>query len=278
MVPFENSTNGPVVFTLDLFADRAHTYTDISVCGEAYLDVHHYLLGSEATKIYDSPGPSGTSTPTLQVPNPLLPRTQPLKNIGQIKRIYSHPQAFGQCEIFLSAYLKGVERIDVSSTSKAAELVKDDKTGTSAAIASQIASEIHNLDVLAKGIEDRDDNTTRFFVVRNLSSSEDKETAQPSRSSQAAWKSLVSFTVDHRSPGALADVLDCFRRYRLNLTSINSRPSRVVPFQYIFFVEFEGSKSNDACKAVEGALESLGKVAQTWRLLGSWEVKLRPSN
>jgi prephenate dehydratase len=85
----------------------------------------------------------------------------------------------------------------------------------------------------------------------------------------------VSFTVDHRSPGALADVLDCFKRYKLNLTSINSRPSRIIPFQYIFFVEFEGSKLDDLEGTVNEALRSLDKVAKSWRWLGSWEDKLR---
>ena len=89
-----------------------------------------------------------------------------MSSLDKIQRIYSHPQAFGQCELFLGAYLKGIERIDVTSTSKAAELVKADTTGTSAAIASEAASVVHKLDMLASGIEDTTDNTTRFFVLR----------------------------------------------------------------------------------------------------------------
>jgi prephenate dehydratase len=277
VVPFENSTNGSVVFTLDLFADRANQFPDVSVCGEAYLDVHHYLLGNhdiEAT-LTESAEISRSSTPTPQVPDPQKPRTQPLLSLKHIERIYSHPQAFGQCEIFLSAYLKGIERIDVSSTSKAAELVKADTTGTSAAIASKVAAKVHGLTVLAKGIEDREDNTTRFFVLRKGLGTLQNDEASQIQKGRPATKSLVSFTVDHRSPGALADVLHCFKQYKLNLTSINSRPSRIIPFQYIFFVEFEGSKLDDPDGTVNEALKRVEKVAKSFRWLGSWEDKLR---
>ena len=194
----------------------------------------------------------------------------PLSDLKHVKRIFSHPQAFGQCDNFLNAYLKGIERIDVSSTSKATEMVAQDETGTSAAIASSIAAEIHEVDVLAKGIEDKEDNKTRFFVIcKGLTQSN-----RPPMTPGASAKSLVSFSVDYKSPGALADVLDCFRKYKLNLTSINSRPSKAAPFQYIFFLEFEGSKLDDPHGVVEDALECVAKVAKSSRWWGSWEDKL----
>lgn len=273
VVPFENSTNGAVIFTLELLADRLAQYPDILVCGEAYLDVSHFLLGHKACpdNPTDSPEMSGTSTgtctPTSSTPNPLKPRTKPLSSIKHVKRIYTHPQAFGQCEIFLQWYLKGVERIDVSSTSRAAEMVKEDTSRESAAIASSLAAEIHGLDVLARRIEDREDNTTRFFILRKGIDEKLKETRNPT-------KSLVSFTVNHRSPGALADVLECFRKAGLNLTSINSRPTKLVPFQYIFFVEFEGSRLRDPDGRVERALGGLKEHTQSWRWLGSWNDRL----
>jgi prephenate dehydratase len=190
-----------------------------------------------------------------------------LYKLSHVKRIYSHPQAFGQCDIFLSAYLKGVERIDVSSTSRAAEMAKEDTTGSSAAIASSLAAEIHELDTLARGIEDREDNTTRFFILRKGVDENATKTHNPT-------KSLISFMVNHRSPGALADALECFRRAKLNLTSINSRPTKVVPFQYIFFVEFEGSRLNDPDGRVEKALSDLTEHTQGWKWWGSWDDKL----
>jgi prephenate dehydratase len=210
---------------------------------------------------------TGTATPTSSTPSPMKPRTKPLHSIKHIKRIYTHPQAFGQCENFLQSYLKGVERIDVSSTSRAAEMVKEDTSRESAAIASILAAEIQGLDILARGIEDREDNTTRFFIIRKGVDEKAKETRNPT-------KSLISFTVNHRSPGALADVLDSFRKAKLNLTSINSRPTKVVPFQYIFFVEFEGSRLRDPDGRVEEALRGLEEHTQSWRWLGSWDDKL----
>jgi prephenate dehydratase len=267
VVPFENSTNGAVVFTLELLADRHNRYPDVTVCGEAYLDVSHCLLGRKcAMSTTDSPVMSGACTPTMSTPAPLKPRTSPLHSVKHVKRILSHPQAFGQCETFLGAYLKGVERIDVSSTSRAAEMVKEDTTSTSAAIASKLAAEIHDIDILAQGIEDREDNTTRFFVLR--------KGTDVSACKSSKTKTLISFTIDHRTPGALASVLQCFQIAALNLTSINSRPTKVVPFQYIFFVEFEGSKLNDPTGRVNKALGALGQYVQHWRWLGSWDDKL----
>jgi len=271
-VPFENSTNGAVIPTLELLADRSSLYRDIFVYEESYLDVRHYLLGHKAaqTSISTSPGLSGTSTPTPSSPAPPKPRSKPLSSLDHIKRIHTHPQAYGQCEIFLGTYLKGIERREESSTSRSAEIVKKDPTKESAAIASSLAAEVHGLDILAERIEDREDNTTRFLILRKGIPKYEtpKETDPPS-------KSMISFTVDHSKPGALADVLECFRHYKLNLTSINSRPTNIVRFQYIFFVEFEGCRLRDWEGRVEGALSALEKYTQSWRWLGSWEDKLR---
>jgi len=268
VVPYENSTNGAVIFTLDLLADRHSRFPDITISGEAYLDVSHYLLGHKPPhSTTDSPMRSGACTPTTTVPAPIKPRTQPLYDLKHIQRIYTHPQAWGQCEIFLGAYLKGIERIDVSSTSRAAEMVKEDPTGTSAAIASVIAAEIQGLDILAKSIEDRQDNTTRFMILR-------KGIDPTASGSVVKTKSLITFTVDHQRPGALSSVLDCFQVRGINLTNFNSRPTRVIPFQYIFFVEFEGSKLNAEGGNVNDALAALDRFVLSWRWLGSWEDKL----
>jgi len=269
VVPFENSTNGAVVTTFEILADRHNRYADISVCGEAYINVHHCLLGrKDPNPPFESPITSGACTPTISEPAPEKPKTTPLHSLKHIKRLLSHPQAFGQCEAFLSTYLKGVERIDVSSTSRAAELVKEDSSGTSAAIASSLAAEIHDLATLAEGIEDREDNKTRFFIIK-------KGVDQEAGSTEKA-KTLISFTVDHNKPGALASALMCFGRFGINCTSINSRPTRVVPFQYIFFVEFEGSKYHDRSSRVKMTMEALGAYVDSWRWLGSWDNKLHP--
>lgn len=273
VVPFENSTNGSVVFTLDNLADRANRYRDITVDGETYVDVHHCLVGHKNPSpiLEETAEGSGTCTPTATDPSPSRPRSRPLGNLKHIQRLYSHPQAFGQCTAFISTYLKGVEIFEVSSTSKAAEIVSKDTTGTWAAISSELAAELHGLDYLGKSIEDRADNTTRFLIIgTNPTIPNDWDLVRQSIAKSGS-KSLVSFTVPHTSPGALADVLSCFRAFDLNMTSINSRPSLVQPFQYIFFVEFEGHKHDDPDGRVKGALDKISRVAESWRWLGSWK-------
>lgn len=310
VVPFENSTYGCVIPTLDSFADRVDAFPDLSVCGEIYLDVHHCLVGHRpppAVSLASSLAPaddgaaavgtplsaegSGACTPTAADPNPLRPRARPLHGLRHVRRVLSHQQAFGQCVAFLSTYLRGVEQIEVSSTSRAADEARLDETGTCAAISSEVAARMNGLEVLARNIEDREDNTTRFFILRKgiegqvpvfgpsshakAAAGTAGSNANADASPQPRHKSLVSFTVPHRTPGALADVLDGFRRFRLNLTSINSRPSLRGPFQYLFFVEFEGHRLDDPEGRVKGALEEVARAAQNWRWLGSWENQRR---
>jgi prephenate dehydratase len=331
VVPFENSTNGSVVFTLDYFADRSNVYADLNVCREIYLDVHHCLLGHIAPPSMTS---SSSSPPPLSSsPSPLTTNT-PLHSISHVRRVYSHPQAFGQCTAFLGAWLRGIETVDVSSTSRAAQLALEDRSGESAAISSAAAAALLGIDVLARNIEDRSDNTTRFFVLRRgVSSStadaesattttttatmsspvsahknsetgevaeetkrkkhdEDKGVSKTEKKGDEAddddddahllssTKSLLSFTVPHRSPGALTDVLSCFRRGGLNLTSINSRPSLSgnAAFEYIFFVEFEGHRFWDPQGRVARVLDDVAAVARTSRWLGSWENMRKDRN
>ncbi|KAI0460469.1 Prephenate dehydratase-domain-containing protein [Xylaria acuta] len=340
VVPFENSTNGSVVFTLDHFADRSNVYKDLNVCREIYLDVHHCLLGHIAPPSSSStadassstlrsnstltPNPkepeaereaSGQRTPTAEQPHLQAARSRPLHPITHVRRVYSHPQAFGQCTAFLGSWLRGVETVDVSSTSRAAELALADTSGESAAVSSAVAAQLLGLDVLAQNIEDREDNTTRFFVLRRGVDGAPKEDegaatkpptptptlSTPSRIEEekegvteeekekednhdddddddahllSSTKSLLSFTVPHRSPGALADVLSCFHRGGLNLTSISSRPSLAgaAAFEYIFFVEFEGHRFRDPQGRVARVLGDVAAVARTSRWLGSWET------
>ena len=300
VVPFENSSNGSVVFTLDLFAGGR--YSDVLVSGEIYLPVHHCLLGrvgktaTTTTSATTSPSQSkgnsdlplrnnpyggdrsGAVTPTQTTPSPRPPRAKPLHDITHIKKLYSHPQAWGQCNLFLSTYLKQAERQDVSSTSKAAELVAQDSSSGGkgvAAISSKIAAEVNGLTVLAEGIEDVEGNSTRFFVLRRGGQQDGLTVPNESEGDgvDGRWKSLVSFTLNHGAPGSLADCLEVFRKGGLNLTSINTRPSGEAAWHYIFFVEFMGRKLGEG-GAVNEALEMLTEVASSWRWLGSWESAL----
>ncbi|KAF2811192.1 prephenate dehydratase [Mytilinidion resinicola] len=291
VVPFENSTNGSVVFTLDLFADLQHQHPDILVCGEVYVPVRHCLVGhiptpprtaststSTSTSTASQGDDSGAQTPTRSAPNPLKPRATPLADLSRVQKLYSHPQAWGQCNAFLSTYLKGVERLDVSSTSRAAELVAADASGASAAVSSEIAAQIHGLDYLARGIQDAEDNETRFFILRRAAERDGADGAQGGDGGgdeeTEKWKTLIAFTVDHEDPGALAKALEVFKTYGLNLTSINARPSGIVAWNYVFFVEIKGRRLEGGEGVVNRALRDLGRAARGWRWLGSWESKL----
>lgn len=260
VVPFENSSNGSVIQTLDLLIDRENRYPDIRVCDEHYFTVHHCLLLST----------DGES------------RNLALKEkLRTIEKIYTHPQVWGQCEAFLTRYFKGVERQDVSSTSKAAQMVREESTGRTAAIASRLAGHANNLHVASQNIEDRADNTTRFFILkkfssekgsRNSDSSVTEETKNKTRKGPAKWKSLILFTIDHAVPGALADALNVFKQNKLNLTSIDTRPSRQMPWHYVFFVECQESRFVDIDdQNILSAISSLQKLTQGCKHLGSWK-------
>ncbi|KAJ5081389.1 hypothetical protein NUU61_009653 [Penicillium alfredii] len=260
VIPFENSTNGSVVQTLDLLADRNGMYNDVKVCGEYYLTVHHCLLVRKGSF------PSGWAGYD-----------------GSITKLYTHPQAWGQCDTFLSRHFKGVERQDVSSTSKAAEIVAKEPSEPCGAIASRFAAEHHGVDVLHENIEDRADNTTRFLILRNVLS---ENTAQlvfeqphppiPQAQSILATthKTLISFTIDHSSTGALANALLIFKAHGLNLTSINTRPSLKRAWQYIFFVECGRAPSDENKDAVVKAIRDLREVTEACRDLGTWKDQL----
>lgn len=263
MIPCENSTNGSVVQTLDLLSDRNNQYKDVKVCGEYYLTVHHCLL------VHKGSYPSGWTGYD-----------------GSITKLYTHPQAWGQCEAVLSQYFKGVERQDVSSTSKAAEIISKEPTEKSAAIASRFAAEYHSVDVLKENIEDRADNTTRFLILKNVLSNRttgnclgqpNAFTLQEQPAHDATRKTLITFSIDHASPGALANALLIFKEHGLNLTSINTRPSLKRAWQYIFLVECSRVPSDENKDAVAKALHDLQHVTEHCRDLGTWEDQLGSS-
>lgn len=278
IVPFENSTNGSVLATLDLLIDREKKFGDVLVCAEAYLPIHHCLLGH-------AKGAPHVQSPSLETTMHGTSSSQtrsncPLSDLSHITRILSHSQAFGQCDAFLSTYLKGVECQEVSSTSKAAELAAADASGKSAAISSSLAASIYGLDILANGIQDRDDNITRFFILHKGSTLHDQVGFQKSGANGAQrvkWKSMVAFRVEHLASGALAEALLSFKSFDLNLTSIDSRPSRIRPWHYIFLIEFEGKRELDGTGLVNQALEQLSKSTGGWRWLGSWINQIEPS-
>jgi chorismate mutase/prephenate dehydratase len=151
--------------------------------------------------------------------------------LERIEKIYSKPEVFAQCRNWLSATFKEAKTIPVASTAKAAQMAAAESGA--AAIGSRVAAEVYDLKVICENIEDIANNITRFFVVA-------KEDAKPTDDDKTA----VLFSTAHKA-GALADVLDIFKAHGINLTNIESRPSRKREWEYYFFVDFVGHRTNE---------------------------------
>ena len=278
VVPFENSSNGSVLYTLDCLIDRDDDFPDVTVCGETYMHVRHCLLGCAAPKSNSknldslSPVSSGHATPTRSEPEPKKPRSQPLVDVQHVTDIYSHPQAFGQSQRFLTTYVKVARHLETSSTSRAAEIAAETCLPSTAAIASKLAGEINGLTLLADDIQDQEDNITRFLILRR--NGETQHQAPKDRIQVEDFKALFVFTVEHKSPGALADALQVFAREELNLNNFNSRPSRLRPWHYVFLVECQSTSNQSSVELqVARTLKGLEPITEARKCLGYWQEK-----
>lgn len=217
VVPIENSIEGVVNHTLDMLNDSR-----LMICGEVELRIHHHLLSKD-------------------------------ENLEDITRVYSHQQALAQCRAWLDTHLIKVERIAVSSNAKAARMAGTEKHV--AAIASEAAGELYELNSLANNIEDEPDNTTRFLVIgKTLCSSSGND------------KTSLIFSAPNK-PGALHKMLGCFADNGISLTRIESRPSRREMWDYVFFADIEGHAEDESVKK---ALSELEECAAMVKLLGSY--------
>ncbi len=217
VVPVENSTEGVVTHTLDRFMA-----SPLKICGEVVLRIHHQLLSRAGS-------------------------------LEAVRRVYAHQQALAQCREWLGAHLVGVERVSVSSNAEAARLAAEDPEA--AAIASEAAAEIYELEILAANIEDEPDNTTRFLVIG-------ARDAGPT----GADKTSLLLSTQNR-PGALYRLLAPLERHGVSMTRIESRPSRRAPWDYVFFLDLEGHREDPP---VAEALEALRGEAAMLRVLGSY--------
>jgi len=158
--------------------------------------------------------------------------------------------------------LKGVERINVSSTSRAAELAAEDEAAV--AIGSAINVDfIQGIEVLHQNIEDVAGNTTRFLVIT-------KDPVEFDDASPRRDKYFLAFNVEDDQPGALSNVLNVFKKFNLNLTSLHSRPSLIHAWTYTFLVEFQGE---GGAKVTKQALEEMEKFCVKFKVLGRYESK-----
>ncbi|KAL8771289.1 MAG: hypothetical protein Q9209_003194 [Squamulea sp. 1 TL-2023] len=276
VVPFENSTYGTVTCTLDLLVDRESKSPDLLVCGELYLPVHHCLIGHPSKRRSANLSQEHAWDDDDQMQANCNPgrSSKMMKSLQHISIVYSHPAAFGQCELFLSLYLKGVKQQEVSSTSRAAEIVREEgPSSRSAAISSSLAADVHGLKLLAESVQDKDDNSTRFFVLKNGKSNPSglaPSPSPPSETNEDRWKTLISFTLPQHPSGTLVDSLQVFKNHGLNLTGINSRPSLEHPWHYIFLIEVQGKREGSDGSAMNQAVKELETQTKEWKWLGSW--------
>lgn len=217
VVPVENSTEGVINHTLDMFID-----SDNKIVSEIFLEVSHCLLSKE-------------------------------KSLRTVRKIYSHLQPIAQTRMWIEKNLKSAQVVETVSTAVAARKAAAEK-GT-AAIASSFAGEMYGLNILARNIEDCRNNFTRFLVIG-------KHDSQPSGSD----KTSIMFSVKDRI-GVLHDALLPFKKYGINLTKIESRPTKKRAWEYIFFVDLKGHKDQ---KDVKSAIRQLSKSCMSLKILGSY--------
>ncbi|MEH6576478.1 MAG: prephenate dehydratase [Amphritea sp.] len=221
VVPIENSTEGMVNHTLDLFKRF-----NLQICGEVELRIHHHLLRSGGA------------------------------DITGITRIYSHQQSLAQCRSWLDSNFPSVERIAVSSNAEAARLAAEEGANV-AAIASDMAAELYQLNVVTRNIEDQPDNTTRFLIIGDQ---------KVDKSGQDKTSILVSA---RNKPGALYELLEHFHSHKISLTRIETRPGGQGAWNYMFYIDFEGHFSDDN---VQRVLQELESESVELKLLGSYPV------
>jgi len=219
MVPVENSTEGAIGRTLDLLLD-----SNLNICGEVLLQVHHCLLSNE-------------------------------NELALIRKVYSHPQSFGQCQGWLNAHLPHAERITASSNADAARLAADESFA--AAVAGAQAAANFKLKVLAQNIEDDARNATRFLVIG-------KQNVAPS----GRDKTSLVMSAPNR-PGAVHDLLLPLAQHGVSMSKLESRPSRTGLWEYVFYVDIEGHQSDPE---VAAALAQLKQIAAFVKVLGSYPV------
>lgn len=178
-----------------------------------------------------------------------------MHDLKDIKRIYSHPQSLAQCRSWLSSELQDVEIIPTASNAVGASRAL--KEEGAAAIAGDIAARVYSLNIICSDIEDRPDNTTRFHVIgHNLS--------QSSNNDKTTFLIAPSGT---EGPGVLLNLLEPLARYGINMTSIQSRPSRRRKWDYVFFVDIDGNADDINIKS---ALMEAQKISSFFRILGTY--------
>lgn len=219
VLPIENSTAGAVTQNYDLLTEY-----DVAIIGEQEIPIHHCLLGVKGAKF------------------------------GDIKKVYSHPQAIFQCDKFLTKH-NYITAEALQNTAMAAKKVQEEQDITVAAIAGKINASLYDLDIIEEGIQDEKNNVTRFIIVSNQK-----------HYLKDAKKISISFEIPHEE-GSLYHILSHFIFNGLNMTKIESRPLKDKQWEYRFFVDFNGNLQDEA---VINALIGLKEETLSLQILGNY--------
>ena len=222
IIPIENSLYGSVFESYDLLLKYS-----LTIIGELNLQINHHLLASDKYKL------------------------------NQIKKVYSHPQALGQCSDFLKK-LKNAELVPTYDTAGSALISLKDKSTANAAVASREASEIYNLKILKSNIQNNRENFTRFLVI-----SKSKNHAHYKNPKTSICFELKSM------PGALFKALSVFALREIDLLKIESRPIPHKPFQYTFYTDLLGSLDDEKVKK---AINHLSEISISIKKFGTYET------
>ncbi|PAX60214.1 prephenate dehydratase [Brunnivagina elsteri] len=194
-------------------------------------------------------------------------------DLGNIKIVYSHPQALAQCQGWLERFLPNVQLMATNSTTEALERLETDLSA--AAISSERAAQLYNLPTLASGINDRPENFTRFWVVSQNKISQNKVSQNKNLEEQSlisqsdASHTSLAFSVAANVPGALAKTLQVFAHLGINLSRIESRPTKRSLGEYLFFIDIE---ANFKEPLLQSALTELLTYTEVLKIFGSYNV------
>jgi prephenate dehydratase len=236
IVPIENSLDGSISVTLDLLAEEAGA---LRIVGETLLTVRHSLIAARRV------------------------------GLDEIDTVLTHPQVPGQCARFLRSELSHARVLSASSTAEAVKEVVEDARPGRAALGTRLAADIYGGAVLREGVQDRDDNETRFVWLARAGEGAPRLAPLRRGGVEQRWKtSLVFWGAGAERPGWLVRCLNEFARRDINLTKIESRPRRERLGHYMFFVDLDGSLVGEG--DVSDAVEDVRRMCQEVRVLGSY--------
>jgi prephenate dehydratase len=189
-------------------------------------------------------------------------------SLDNIKTVFSHPQALAQCQGWLEKFLPNVQLIPTNSTTEPLQKLENDKTA--AVISSTRAAQLYNLPIIARGINDYPENCTRFLVV----SQTEVDTAYRITSASSSYTSLA-FSIPANTPGSLVKPLQIFAELNINLSRIQSRPTKRSLGEYLFFIDLEADSTEPK---MQSALAKLSTHTEVLKIFGSYNVLSNYSN